>query len=608
MSRRFHLILLLLFLGAATYWWFGADHGSAPIASKTTSERTDQRQGLSQEEIQRQFEALEKEKQAMLASLNPGGTALVNRDRAAVKTAEAREKVRLNKQPAWSRVLSTNWPAYQKLRAEAVSSRKGTVPCTFCDGRGKFDTCVVCDGDGKCQTCGGSGHLANGDLCPNCLGSGKCFLCGGIGKMACPFCDDGEVYAKLPPPPNQIPIFCEAPSQIVAAPAQRIDTSRLSPEQMAAMAQPVKRAETLLPEYNYNALTSGLVFLLVGTFLFYRFVRRFNGILGPLSKAERERVAVEKLIAEEPTVAAFFHALQSDLQSEGLASRNGVLVSLDEVGPQENSDQLNHQLQRFYDSVPGRVTGLLLQLSKINHASTDHERVKYLRELFQQLDVQKQESRLRALRPVWLMTCGLQGLIQQLIEKPASLNQSVLRAIAGAIGMIKALCVPGVDPALAIRQPVELLAVDDNAVCLSALSMALKKAFRKPDLAAEGISALAMAEKKQYDAIFLDIEMPGMDGFELCEKIHATELNRTTPVVFVTSHSDFESRARSELVGGQDLIGKPYLSFEITVKAMTLALRSRLASDAATARGTNEVSHDDGSLESDHVTAEAQVA
>jgi CheY-like chemotaxis protein len=128
---------------------------------------------------------------------------------------------------------------------------------------------------------------------------------------------------------------------------------------------------------------------------------------------------------------------------------------------------------------------------------------------------------------------------------------------------------------------VELLAADDNAVCLSALSMALKKAFREPDVAVDGTSGFELAEKKVYDVIFLDIEMPGMDGFELCSKIRENKLNRTTPVVFVTSHSDFESREKSTLVGGQDLIAKPYLSFEITVKALTLALRGRLANDKA---------------------------
>ena len=68
----------------------------------------------------------------------------------------------------------------------------------------------------------------------------------------------------------------------------------------------------------------------------------------------------------------------------------------------------------------------------------------------------------------------------------------------------------------------------------------------------------------------------GMDGFTVCSKIRETVLNRTTPVVFVTGHSDFKARTQAALSGGGDLIGKPFLTAEVTVKALTFALRGRL--------------------------------
>ena len=73
--------------------------------------------------------------------------------------------------------------------------------------------------------------------------------------------------------------------------------------------------------------------------------------------------------------------------------------------------------------------------------------------------------------------------------------------------------------------------------------------------------------------------MPGMDGFTVCSKIRETLPNHTTPVVFVTGQSDFQARARSTLQG-DDLIGKPFLAAEITVKALTFALRGRLQEHA----------------------------
>ena len=98
----------------------------------------------------------------------------------------------------------------------------------------------------------------------------------------------------------------------------------------------------------------------------------------------------------------------------------------------------------------------------------------------------------------------------------------------------------------------------------------------QPDLAVNGEAALVHVAEKAYDVIFLDVHMPGMDGFELCTKIRASDLNRATPVVFVTGQSDFDSRAKSVLSGGNDLMGKPFLIFEVAVKALTLALQSRI--------------------------------
>ena len=67
-----------------------------------------------------------------------------------------------------------------------------------------------------------------------------------------------------------------------------------------------------------------------------------------------------------------------------------------------------------------------------------------------------------------------------------------------------------------------------------------------------------------------------MDGFELCTKIRGLANNKTTPVIFVTSLTDFKSRARSSLSGGNDLIAKPFMFIELSVKALTYVLRGRL--------------------------------
>jgi CheY-like chemotaxis protein len=187
---------------------------------------------------------------------------------------------------------------------------------------------------------------------------------------------------------------------------------------------------------------------------------------------------------------------------------------------------------------------------------------------------------LPGLRPLWQLATTLEALLRQLGNKESNVTASALKTVAGGLDLFQVLSVEEAKPMLAADSPVKLLAVDDDAVCLRALSLALQKAFDAPDLASNGHTGQALAVVKPYDLIFLDVEMPEMDGLELCRRIRKTALNRATPVVFVTRHSDFQSRAKTALSGGNDLIGKPFLALEITVKALTLVLRSRLQAAA----------------------------
>src|SRR5262249_36058484 len=91
------------------------------------------------------------------------------------------------------------------------------------------------------------------------------------------------------------------------------------------------------------------------------------------------------------------------------------------------------------------------------------------------------------------------------------------------------------------------------------------------------LRALQMLREKHYDLALLDIEMPGLDGFELCKQMRALPGYQKTPVVYVTAHSDFESRAKSILSGGNDLIAKPVFPLELAVKAVTHLLKHKLA-------------------------------
>jgi CheY-like chemotaxis protein len=221
----------------------------------------------------------------------------------------------------------------------------------------------------------------------------------------------------------------------------------------------------------------------------------------------------------------------------------------------------------------GRCRFLLQEISRMK----GHEgQKKLISELIGEVQALKTDSAHPDLTPVWQVISSMEGLIKQLNEKPANITPSTLRTIAGCTDLLDRLCAAGVQPDLLKTPALRFLAVDDDPISRHTISFALKRALNAPDVAPNGVAGLALAEEHAYDAIFLDIQMPGMDGFELCKKIRAGRLHQTTPIVFVTCQSDFGSRAQSSLAGGCDLIGKPFLTFEITAKALILALGNRL--------------------------------
>ena len=123
-----------------------------------------------------------------------------------------------------------------------------------------------------------------------------------------------------------------------------------------------------------------------------------------------------------------------------------------------------------------------------------------------------------------------------------------------------------------------VLIVDDEPPARRKLVAMLKEErdLRIVGEAANGRDAAALIEEQEPDVVFLDVQMPGMDGFELCTKIRALPNHKNTPIIFVTSLTDFKSRARSSLSGGNDLIAKPFMFIELSVKALTYVLRGRL--------------------------------
>ena len=257
----------------------------------------------------------------------------------------------------------------------------------------------------------------------------------------------------------------------------------------------------------------------------------------------------------------------------------GEFVAALQAGPDSNPvglEAANDSQAEFFARAKKRLARQRQLLADIEKNPNDALLKKFVMELYYELVAMKADANVPELLPVWQTTSALEGLVKQMTDKIRNATPSALRTIGGGLDLLESLCVSGLSCDLLTNRPFKFLVVDDDLVTRHALSLSLKKAFSQPDLAVNGEAALVHVAEQAYDVIFLDVHMPGMDGFELCTKIRASDLNRAAPVVFVTGQSDFDSRAKSVLSGGNDLMGKPFLIFEVAVKALTLALQSRI--------------------------------
>jgi CheY-like chemotaxis protein len=310
-------------------------------------------------------------------------------------------------------------------------------------------------------------------------------------------------------------------------------------------------------------------------FLFGKFgpkIGFLHNVSGDEAYARANNRAEEKSFSE--FVAAFKVGPTLERRYSAEAASSSAFDESLEVG--ESGLTAPGPLEVFHDSAPISVAIMRGLIQEIIRATELEARHNLLLHLYEKIGELKQMAGRPGVLPVWQLAAALEGLVKQLSERDQTVTPSTLRTVASAVDLLEGLSVPGIESDSITNPPLRLLAVDDDALSRHAVSFALKKALNKPDLAENGEAAIALVSHISYDAIFLDVQMPGMDGFETCTKIHGTELNRETPVVFVTCQSDFDARAKSTLSGGNDLIGKPFLTFEITVKALTLAFRGRL--------------------------------
>ena len=118
----------------------------------------------------------------------------------------------------------------------------------------------------------------------------------------------------------------------------------------------------------------------------------------------------------------------------------------------------------------------------------------------------------------------------------------------------------------------QILVVDDDRAVREALERALGLEGYDVELAADGAEALASVERREPDAIVLDVLMPGVDGLEVCRLLRKAQSR--VPILMLTVRDDLGDRIEGLDAGADDYLGKPFELEELLARVRALLRRT----------------------------------
>jgi len=140
----------------------------------------------------------------------------------------------------------------------------------------------------------------------------------------------------------------------------------------------------------------------------------------------------------------------------------------------------------------------------------------------------------------------------------------------------------------------QILVVDDDRAVREALERALGLEGYDVELAADGAEALVAVERREPDAIVLDVLMPGVDGLEVCRLIRKAQSR--VPILMLTVRDDLGDRVEGLDAGADDYLGKPFELEELLARVRALLRRAAPGSSGEILRFA-DLTLDLGSLE-----------
>ncbi len=181
--------------------------------------------------------------------------------------------------------------------------------------------------------------------------------------------------------------------------------------------------------------------------------------------------------------------------------------------------------------------------------------------------------------------------------KPAQLHEALASVVSGSKPATRKASASKLDPSLASRLPMRVMLCDDNLINQKVALRLLQQMGYKADVANNGVECLQALERQPYDLIFMDVQMPEMDGLEATRQIRERQkqpapqnhFNATITIVAMTANAMQGDRDKCIAAGMDDYVAKPVRPEDIRLILERWGSRTLLAEAADDATNPDEI-------------------